>query len=164
MPHLRYLLIVVSLMLGTTLAGMAQDLDKGLDAYNAGDYEAALTEWRPLANQGDASAQYNLGNMYDDSLGIPQDYPEALKWYRLAADQGHASAQNNLGVMYEYGKGVLQSNVMAHMWYNIASANGANQAGKWRDEIAGKMTNADVSKAQAMASECMGSGYKNCGQ
>ena len=65
--------------------------------------------------------------------------------------------------MYELGKGVLQDNVMAHMWYNIASANGNSKAGDYRDERAGLMTQADISKAQAKARECMNSGYKKCG-
>ena len=56
--------------------------------------------FRLAADQGDASAQYNLGFMYADGRGVPQNYAEALKWYRLAADQGHASAQFNLGLMY----------------------------------------------------------------
>jgi uncharacterized protein len=53
------------------------------------------------------------------------------------------------------------------MWYNISSANeyklSANMSKKRRDNIAAKMTAADISKAQAMAKECMSSGYKNCG-
>ena len=65
--------------------------------------------------------------------------------------------------MYGQGMGVLQDNVMAHMWLNIASANGADEAGGWRDEIGEKMTPADISKAQAMARECMSSGYTKCG-
>ena len=101
--------------------------------------------------------------MYDKGNGVTQDYAEAVKWYRLAAEQGHAKAQNNLGVMYAYGDGVVQDNILSHMWYNIASANGYKKSSEWRDEIAAKMTAADVSKAQAMAKECMSSGYKNCG-
>jgi TPR repeat protein len=85
-----------------------------------------------------------------------------VKWYRLAAEQGIAVAQSNLGAMYGSGKGVPQDNVMAHMWYNIAAANGIEDASKWRDEIAAKMTSTDISKAQAMAWECMSSGYTNC--
>ena len=127
------------------------------------DYAEAEKWWRLAAEQGDAPAQYNLASMYEDGQGVPQDYVEAVKWFRLAADQGNAKAQNNLGVIYEYGRGVLQDNVMAHMWYNIASANGHSKAGEWRDERAGLMTNADISKAQAMARECMSSGYKKCG-
>ena len=49
------------------------------------------------------------------------------------------------------------------MWYNIASANGQDQAGGYCDERAGLMTPADISKAQAMARECMSTGYTKCG-
>ena len=283
----------------------AQNLSKGWDAYNAGDYRAAMTEWRPLAEQGHVGAQYRLGEMFANGRGIPQDYTEARKWYELAADQdlaisqyalglmyekgngvrqdyaeavkrfraaatagdimtfssslfsqfvpaehvpglpraqyklgemyakglgviqdhaearrwyalaasrgdndamkriedleapvraylndgriyidgigvlqdyqkayeafksavelGSTSAQGLLGNMYRDGKHVRQSNVAAHMWYNIASANGDDTAREWRDERAGLMTSADISKAQEMARECMSSNYKNCG-
>jgi uncharacterized protein len=101
--------------------------------------------------------------MYERGNGVIQDYAEAVKWYRLAAEQGYAGAQNNLGVMYEFGDGVLQDNTMAHMWYNIASANGDDKSGEWRDELAGQMTSTAIEKAQAMARECMSSGYTKCG-
>ena len=127
------------------------------------DYAEAVKWYRLAADQGYANAQHNLGFMYGNGQGVPQDYAEAVKWFRLAADQGHSRAQNNLGIMYENGQGVLQDNVMAHMWYNIASANGVEKAGEWRDERAGLMTSADIAKAQAMARECMNSGYKKCG-
>ena len=71
--------------------------------------------------------------------------------------------------MYEHGKGVPQDNVMAHMWYNITSANGnagpsINELNSSsRDKIAKTITPADISKAQAMARECMSSDYKKCG-
>ena len=90
---------VISVVMLATSA-FAQDWDKGLDAYNAGDYATALQEFRPLAEQGHAQAQFNLGLMYDNGKGVPQDYAEAVKWYRLAAEQGYAYAQFNLGVMY----------------------------------------------------------------
>jgi len=127
------------------------------------DYKEAVKWYRLAAEQGYVDAQFNLGVVYDNGEGVPQDYAEAVKWYRLAAEQGSAKAQNNLGIMYEYGDGVIQDNTMAHMWYNIASANGHEKAGGYRDERAGLMTNADISKAQAMARECMSSGYTKCG-
>jgi len=71
----------------------AQDFDKALAAAQAGNFETALKEWLPLAKQGNASAQYNLGIIYNKGEGVPQDSAEAVKWYRLAADQGYASAQ-----------------------------------------------------------------------
>ena len=142
---------------------LAQDFQKGLAAYQSGDYVTALQEWRPLAEQGDAAVQYNIGLMYDNGKGVLQDHAEAVKWYRLAAEQGDAMGQNALGVKYTVGNGVLQDNVRAHMWYNIAAANGNKKSGEWRDERAGLMTSASIAEAQSMARECMSSNYKNCG-
>jgi len=119
--------------------------------------------WKPLAEQGDANAQFNLGVMYDKGEGVPQDYKEATKWYRLTAEQGDASAQTKLGYMYDHGQGVLQDNVVAHMWYNLAAANGSDVGGKNRDKISKRMTAEDISKAQAMARKCMNSDYQDCG-
>ena len=158
----KHLTVILAFLIMLSSPVAAQDFQKGVAAYNAGDYATALQEWTPLAEQGYDSAQYNLGFMYRNGKGVPQDYAEAVKWYRLAAEQAHTNAQGNLGLMYEYGEGVLQDNTMAHMWYNIASANGHDKSGEWRDERAGLMTNADISKAQAMARECMSSGYTKC--
>lgn len=141
----------------------AQDYQKGMDAANAGDYATALKELHPLAEQGLAEAQFILGGMYLNGRGVPQDYDEAVKWFRLAAEKGNASAQADLGGMYATGKGVPQDSIMAHMWYNLGAANGFEKAGEWRDERAGFMTNADISKAQALARQCMSSGYTKCG-
>ena len=77
--------------------------DEGVAAYNRGDYATAFEEMLPIAEQGDANAQFNLGFMYDNGEGVPQDYAEAVRWYRLAAEQGNAFAQVNLGVMYANG-------------------------------------------------------------
>ena len=159
----KHLTVILAFLMALSSPVIAQDFQKGFAAYNAGDFATALQEWTPLAEAGDEVAQFNLGLMYNNGEGVPQDYAEAVKWYRLAAEQGNAKAQNNLGIMYEYGYGVLQDNTMAHMWYNIASANGHEKAGGYRDERAGLMTNADISKAQAMARECMSSSYTKCG-
>ncbi len=137
---------------------LAADFQTGLDAYDRDDYATALKEWRPLADQGHAKAQYNLGVMYDDGEGVAQDYAEAVKWYRLAAEQGHASAQNNLAVMYEDGKGVTQDYVQAHKWYNLAAAGSSpgedrDRTVKNRDTVEAKMTPAQVAEAQRFARE-----------
>ena len=142
---------------------MAQDFENGLEAYEAGDHAAALKEWRPLAEQGDAYAQFNLGQMYRRGAGVLQDYAEAVKWYLLAAEQGDAQAQYNLGLIYYNGECVLQDNIRAHMWFSIASLNGHKPASKNRDIIASKMTSADITEAQAMTRECLNSNYTNCG-
>src|SRR5438034_5667631 len=71
-----------------TLAWAEADFQKGLAAYKAGDFATALKEWRPLAEQGLAKAQHNLGVIYYNGHGVPPNYAEALRWYRLAAEQG----------------------------------------------------------------------------
>ena len=69
-------------------------------------------------------AQYNLGFMYANGQGVPEDYVEAVKWYRKAADQGDASAQYNLGRMVASGQGVRQDYVEAVKWYRKAADQG----------------------------------------
>ena len=86
----------------------AGPLEDVVAAYNRGDYATAQRLVQPLAAQGYASAQYNLGLMYANGRGVVQDYTEAMKWYRLAAVQGAASAQYNLGLKYYFGEGVVQ--------------------------------------------------------
>ena len=114
----------LAVVLALSSTAQAQDYDKGLAAAQAGDYATALQEWRPLAEQGDAEAQYNLGIMYDYGWGVPQDYAEAVSWYRKAAEQGDADAQNNLGFVYANGKGVPQDYTEAVSWYRKAAEQG----------------------------------------
>ena len=135
---------------------------KGLTAYRSGDYATALRIWKPLAEQGNASAQFGLGVMFYDGIGVPQDYKTALKWYRLAAEQGVASAQTKLGVMYGMGKGYIKDNVYAHMWFNIAASSGDKNASNNRDIVSNRMTPADSSTAQKLARECVRKKYKVC--
>jgi uncharacterized protein len=108
--------------------GCSNNLQKGLSAYNRGDYATALREWEPLAKQGNAGAQYNLGLMYRMGTGVIQDYKTAVKWYRLAAKQGLALAQYNLGWMYYKGRGVPQNNKTAVKWYRLAAKQGLTLA------------------------------------
>ena len=77
----------------------AADMGKTFDAYKRGDYATAFKEYRQLAEQGDAAAQFMLGWMYEKGEGVEQDNAKAVQWYRLAAKQGDAAAQYNLGWM-----------------------------------------------------------------
>jgi len=104
------------------------DLQDGLDAARKGDYQTAYRLWLPLAEQGLAPAQFNLGHMYEKGQGIPQDYKEAVKWWRLAAKQGHVKAQVLLGAMYSLGKGVTQDDTEAAKWLRLAAEQGDTEA------------------------------------
>mgnify|MGYP001184219924 CR=1 FL=1 len=76
------------------------DFDHALDFYERDDYKVAYRLFLPLAEQGHATAQYNLGLMYADGEGVPQDYKEAVNWWKLAAEQRHEQAQFNLEMMH----------------------------------------------------------------
>lgn len=75
------------------------DVKAGVDAWSRGDYTVAIKEWRPLAINGDADAQFNLGQAYKLGRGVPVDFKLAEGWYRKAADQGHFQAEDNLGLI-----------------------------------------------------------------
>src|SRR5215510_11489548 len=79
--------------------------EEGMRAYQSGDYPTAVSALLPLAQQGDARAQFLLGALYAQGHGVPQDYGAAAQWFRRAAEQGHAAAQFNLGVWYHEGRG-----------------------------------------------------------
>jgi TPR repeat protein len=152
----------LSLLLANGSVVYAQDYEKGVEAAKKGDYATALRELRPLAEQGNADAQSNVGWMYNNGEGVTQNYKEAVKWYRLAAELGNAYAQINLGTMYAYGQGVMQNNVYAHMWFNIAASNGNVTALKNRNILTRKMMAADISKAQDLARACVQKNLKAC--
>ncbi|MBK9575043.1 MAG: sel1 repeat family protein [Rhodoferax sp.] len=122
-----------------TLAGFAE----GLSAYDKKDYATAMREFKSLALQNNAKAQYNLGNMYEHGQGVERDMKEAVKWYRLAAGQGLAHAQYSLGLLFEtqglpgvpdvvlgglkaaeIDFGVPQDYKVAMRWYRLAADQG----------------------------------------
>jgi uncharacterized protein len=116
--------------------------------------------------QGNATAQGNLGTMYGSGQGVPQDDAQAFAWFRKAAEQGAGFAQMKLGIMYKLGRGVPQDDVHAYMWVilGLSSASGehdldlgdaaAHDLGvKVRDQFAANMTPAQIVEAQQMARE-----------
>lgn len=113
----------------------------------------AVRWWRLAAEQGDASAQYNVGISYAHGTGVPQDDAEAVRWFRLSAEQGFAHGQRDLAVMYLNGRGVPQDDVTGHMWLNLAGATGLEEARAMRDRLADRMTPEQRAEAQRRARE-----------
>ncbi len=112
--------VVLSLML--TGAAAAGPLEDGLAAHERGDYATALRLLRPLAEQGNASAQHNLGGMYVRGEGVPQDYVLAHMWLNLAASR-----------------------------FSASEAEKRDHAVKNRDLVAAQMTPAQIAEAQRLA-------------
>lgn len=135
--------------------------------YEGGSDYAQEVKWlRKGAERGDASFQSQLGTMYVHGRGIPQDYAEAVKWFRKAADQDNAMAQFDLGIAYAKGDGMPKDDlVQAHMWFNLAASHPywtrdpslekkrREKAVAARDEVAAKMTSAQINEAQRLARE-----------
>jgi len=131
--------IIASFMLmaiaGTAVAGALED---GYSALNEGDYTTALQLFRPLANEGNVAARKAIAIIND---------------YCLHADKGNGLAQFSLGFIYERGLGLPQDYVRAHMWFSLAAAQGTKGAAEWRERLTARMSPAQITEAQKLASE-----------
>ena len=104
--------------------GDAQDLRKGLEAYDSKNFEIARQELLPLANSGDPAAKAMIGRMYMEGWGFPVDVQEGLKLCNEAANEGEAIGENCIGVAYFNGYGVVKSYEEAVKWYQKAADQG----------------------------------------
>jgi TPR repeat protein len=129
------------------------DYQAGMDAYNRGNFATALREWQPLAEQGDARAQFSFGLLYENGDGVPRDYTKARQWYEKAAAQGDVKAQLYLGLQSSFGQGGPVDLVQAYMWYSLAAGNGNAHAPGYRDDLARQMTPAQIAEGQKRARE-----------
>lgn len=121
--------MLTSIVLVLAATAFAGPFDDGDAAYRRGDYAAALAILRPLAEQGDASAQNDLAVMSLNGRGLPKNEAEALLWLRLSADQGHAGAQTLLGHAYFHGWGVPRPDYAeSSKWFRAAAEQGNAEA------------------------------------
>ena len=117
------------------------------------DYVTAVKWFTKAAQQGYASAQFNLGLMYFNGQWRCSGLCGGSQVVSQSRTTNAMPAQYNLGVMYHNGDGVVQDYVMAHVWYNLAGARGDEQARENRDRIAQKMTRDQIAEAQRLARE-----------
>ena len=137
-----------------TVGFVSADYQAGAEAYEQGDYETALQELAPLAEEGNPKAQFHLGQMYAKGNGVPHNDEEAAELYKKAAEQGDSGSQYRLGMMYENGEGVAQDYVASYIWYHLASqGHEFESARKHRNRVAEKMTPAQIAEAQRRARE-----------
>lgn len=129
------------------------DVEIGGQALERGDYTAAYNEFRPLAERGNAVAQFNLGVMYANGQGVPQSYAEAVRWFRMAAAQGYVNAQRNLGVMYTLGRGVQQDYVQGYLWSELSAARGDKESALLRNTLMKEMTEEQIAEARKLVRE-----------
>ena len=121
---MRILLLVMALLLSGIGTGAATDIGTGLSLFERGEFEAAERELRPLAENGDARAQYVLGIIYLNEYVTPPGRTAAIEWIEKAAEQGYAQAQSELARMYRTGDGVEQDFRKMVKWYRRAAEQG----------------------------------------
>lgn len=152
----RFITMVFMAALLGGLAGCATaNYAKGMKHYQPKDATAAVRDLKPLAEQGDPEAQFNLSSLYYQGLGVPQDYREAVRWMRKAAEQGYVFAQTTLGSLYAEGlHRVIEKDLsQALMWFILAAGQGDIEAVELRDAVAERMTPTQIAEAQRLARE-----------
>ena len=122
-----YRIIGIALLMAVQSAS-AMDFWTGSAYYLRGDFGAAILEWRPLAEEGDARAQYYLGLMYARGEGLPEDNHQAAHWFRKSAEQGNPQSQYQLGMLYANGKGVPEDDRQAVHWLSESARQGDARA------------------------------------
>lgn len=121
--------LALVLWLSPSVAAAAEaSVSPGELAFRMGDYLRAEQIARPLAEKGDARAQYLLGQLYAKGLGLAQNFYEAARWYRKGAEQGDPMSQAALGQSYEYGRGVSRNYAEAARWYRLGADRGLIEA------------------------------------
>lgn len=96
---------MIAVALTGTAWAQSNAVKAGVDAYQRGDFKAAIADWQGPAAKGDADAQFNMGQAYRLGKGVPVDLAKAQDWYRKAAEQGHFQAEDNYGrMLFQNGK------------------------------------------------------------
>jgi TPR repeat protein len=132
-------------------------------AFARKEYAAAMKLLRPLAEKGNALAQYKVATMHKLGLGVPKNPKEARKWGRLAAKQGNADAQVLLGSLYYKQNGEESPDlVRAYMWYEVSATQGSSEAQKDIASVAKEMTPQQIAEAREKAQKCKSSNYEQC--
>jgi hypothetical protein len=98
------------------------DTAAGLAAFKLKNYELACREWKASADAGLAEAQFDLGVLYAQGLGVRRDLTEAANWYRKSAEQGNPEAEFALGQLYSRGWGVPRDEADAIRWFQMANS------------------------------------------
>lgn len=119
-------LIALSLLVSTAISDnvAAAGLDDAVEAMRAGDFAEAYCIIRPLAESGDADAQYNIGWMYLNGYGLRINDTLALDWWQRASKQGHIDASFSIGMLYSLGEGRVAKDLdLAIDYYLLAARN-----------------------------------------
>jgi TPR repeat protein len=145
--------IILSLALAIAQPAFAAPIDDANAAYQRGNYAGAEKILLPLAEGGNAYAQYRLGLVYLEATGEMRSPEEAAKWFESAALQGQPHAQYKLGILYVNGNGVPKDFVQAYMWLSLSTrhiAGSGSEAVRQRDLLVPRMSSSQLSDAKKL--------------
>ena len=161
------LFVFVFPLVATDAFGDAKEVQKGIEAYNVGDYSTCISMCMPDAEKGDpvaqfcvgrlsaeggyAPAQFNLGVMHANGWGVPMDDVEAARLYALSAEQGFLPGINGIAYVKSRGIGIPKDVIEGYMWYDVAAQLGDYEANAKRDTLAEKMTEEELTLAKSKA-------------
>jgi TPR repeat protein len=132
-------------------------------AFAKKEYAAAMKLMQPLAEKGNALAQYRIATMHRMGLGVSKDVKEAKKWSRLAAKQGNADAQALLGSLYYKAEGGESPDVVrAYVWYDVSAGQGSTEAKTELATLTKDMTPQQIAEAREKAEKCKASKFEQC--
>jgi TPR repeat protein len=115
-------------ILASALGVHAATFEDGMTALQDKDFQGAVAVFGPLAAEGNGDAQFMLGVLHENGLGLQKDLSAAANWYLKAAEAGVASAQYNIGVFYQLGTGVAADPREALKWQSRAAEQGHHRA------------------------------------
>jgi len=140
---------------GTMRAAVAGGSVRVTAAFSRSDYARAVRELAPAASRGNPRAQGQLGFMYENGFGVPQNYAAAADLYRSAAVQGDVFAQSRLGLSYDKGHGVPKNVILSYKWLDLAAAKASERERDYyrrlRNAVASKMTSDQIVEGQRLA-------------
>lgn len=160
--RIRTIMLILLVQFFLQSAAGASPLEDGITAFQAGNYQQAFELWKPLAEAGDAKAQYNIGLMFLNGLGLERNAIYARELFLAAARQGLDDAQYNLGLIFFEGISVFRSSREAYQWWSLAAEqnHAAAQFNLGYLYIFGMGTPRDTDKGMALWEASAQNGYQ----
>ena len=158
----REFLISILILFSLIFTVNGADLNNGLAALKAKEFETAYNELKPLAELGDERAQYNLARMYSKGDFVSLNHSKALDLYRKSAEQGYEKSLNNLGLAYYLGNGVKKDYQMAYMYMGVAAELGHKRSMQNLRIVAGEMSKKRLLEAKIMIEACVAKYFIGC--
>jgi TPR repeat protein len=114
-------LLIIALLLSSVVGVVRADVDKGVEAYQAGDFDTPYREFKPLADANIVIVQTSLGYMYALGEGVELDLEQSFSWFRRAAENKSSAAQMTVASMLYRGEGVAADPAQAYAWLSVAA-------------------------------------------